>query len=363
MQILLATVAAYLIGSVSFAVVVSAAMGLADPRSYGSKNPGATNVLRSGNKKAAILTLVGDAFKGWLAVWLVKRFGIGGEIGVALAAIAVFLGHLYPVFFRFQGGKGVATAAGVLLAVHPALGLATALTWLIVAFFFRYSSLAALVAAVFAPIFDVFLFGTHDNPVAWAVLAMSVLLIWRHRSNISKLLAGEESRIGQKKKRARDSCGRGARRRPAARCVRGGVPRGTRRRRAHRETSNRGATGAPARLRCARALRAPSTSASGRRSIGACGLACDAPVRASVAEVVEIERRIGHFLAQQCDRALQIVALRAGHAHRVALDARLHLDLAVLHDAHDFFARSPDTPFLIVTTCLTLSPPIFSILP
>lgn len=200
MQILLATVAAYLIGSVSFAVVVSAAMGLADPRSYGSKNPGATNVLRSGNKKAAILTLVGDAFKGWLAVWLVKRFGIGGEIGVALAAIAVFLGHLYPVFFRFQGGKGVATAAGVLLAVHPVLGLATALTWLIVAFFFGYSSLAALVAAVFAPIFDVFLFGTRDNPVAWAVLAMSVLLIWRHRSNISKLLAGEESRIGQKKK-------------------------------------------------------------------------------------------------------------------------------------------------------------------
>ncbi|AIO65624.1 glycerol-3-phosphate 1-O-acyltransferase PlsY [Burkholderia oklahomensis] len=199
MQILLATVAAYLIGSVSFAVVVSAAMGLADPRSYGSKNPGATNVLRSGNKKAAIFTLVGDAFKGWLAVWLVKRFGIGGEIGVALSAIAVFLGHLFPVFFRFQGGKGVATAAGVLLAVHPVLGLATALTWVIVAFFFRYSSLAALVAAVFAPVFDVFLFGTRNNPVAWAVLAMSVLLIWRHRSNISKLLAGEESRIGQKK--------------------------------------------------------------------------------------------------------------------------------------------------------------------
>ena len=199
MQILLVTLAAYLIGSVSFAVVVSAAMGLADPRSYGSKNPGATNVLRSGNKKAAILTLVGDAFKGWLAVWLVKRFGFG-DVAVAWAAIAVFLGHLYPVFFRFQGGKGVATAAGVLLAVHPVLGLATALTWLIVAFFFRYSSLAALVAAVFAPVFDVFLFGTHDNPVAWAVLAMSVLLVWRHRSNISKLLAGQESRIGDKKK-------------------------------------------------------------------------------------------------------------------------------------------------------------------
>lgn len=174
-------------------------MGLADPRSYGSKNPGATNVLRSGNKKAAILTLVGDAFKGWLAVWLVKRFGFG-DVAVAWAAIAVFLGHLYPVFFRFQGGKGVATAAGVLLAVHPVLGLATALTWLIVAFFFRYSSLAALVAAVFAPVFDVFLFGTHGNPVAWAVLAMSVLLVWRHRSNISKLLAGQESRIGDKKK-------------------------------------------------------------------------------------------------------------------------------------------------------------------
>lgn len=199
MQILLVTLAAYLIGSVSFAVVVSAAMGLADPRSYGSKNPGATNVLRSGNKKAAILTLVGDAFKGWLAVWLVKRFGFG-DIAVAWAAIAVFLGHLYPVFFRFQGGKGVATAAGVLLAVHPVLGIATALTWLIVAFFFRYSSLAALVAAVFAPVFDVFLFGTHGNPVAWAVLAMSVLLVWRHRSNISKLLAGQESRIGDKKK-------------------------------------------------------------------------------------------------------------------------------------------------------------------
>ena len=199
MQILLVTLAAYLIGSVSFAVVVSAAMGLADPRSYGSKNPGATNVLRSCNKKAAILTLVGDAFKGWLAVWLVKRFGFG-DVAVAWAAIAVFLGHLYPVFFRFQGGKGVATAAGVLLAVHPVLGLATALTWLIVAFFFRYSSLAALVAAVFAPVFDVFLFGTHGNPVACAVLAMSVLLVCRHRSNISKLLAGQESRIGDKKK-------------------------------------------------------------------------------------------------------------------------------------------------------------------
>ncbi|MBU9125845.1 glycerol-3-phosphate 1-O-acyltransferase PlsY [Burkholderia multivorans] len=201
MQILLAALVAYLIGSVSFAVIVSAAMGLADPRSYGSKNPGATNVLRSGNKKAAILTLIGDAFKGWIAVWLARRYGLP-DAAIAWVAIAVFIGHLYPVFFRFQGGKGVATAAGVLLAVHPVLGLATALTWLIIAFFFRYSSLAALVAAVFAPLFDVFLFGTNHNPIAWAVLAMSVLLVWRHRGNIAKLLAGEESRIGDKKKAA-----------------------------------------------------------------------------------------------------------------------------------------------------------------
>ncbi|WP_186258039.1 glycerol-3-phosphate 1-O-acyltransferase PlsY [Burkholderia gladioli] len=207
MQILIATIVAYLIGSVSFAVVVSALMGLADPRSYGSKNPGATNVLRSGNKKAAVLTLLGDAFKGWLAVWLVRHFAIGGEIGVALAAIAVFLGHLYPIFFRFQGGKGVATAAGVLLAISPALGIATLLSWLVIAFCFRYSSFAALVAAVFAPIFDVWLFGTRDNPVAWAVLAMSLLLIWRHRANISKLLKGQESRIGDKKKPVEPSSG------------------------------------------------------------------------------------------------------------------------------------------------------------
>ena len=185
MEILVAAVLAYLIGSISFAVVVSAAMGLADPRSYGSKNPGATNVLRSGNKVAAVLTLAGDAFKGWLAVWLAAhvgpRYGLDDN-AVAAVALAVFLGHLYPVFFRFKGGKGVATAAGVLLAINPVLGLATVLTWLIVAFFFRYSSLAALVAAVFAPLFDVFLFG--PNVVAWAVFAMSALLIWRHRGNI-----------------------------------------------------------------------------------------------------------------------------------------------------------------------------------
>jgi glycerol-3-phosphate acyltransferase PlsY len=197
MNNLIVAVVAYLIGSISFAVIVSSAMGLADPRSYGSGNPGATNVLRSGNKLAAILTLLGDAFKGWFAVWLAGHFGFGPS-GVALAAIAVFLGHLYPVFFRFQGGKGVATAAGVLLAIHPLLGGATLLTWLIIAFFFRYSSLAALVAAVFAPLFDVFLFG--PSRISLAVAAMSALLIWRHRGNISKLMAGTESRIGDKKR-------------------------------------------------------------------------------------------------------------------------------------------------------------------
>ncbi|WP_323071654.1 glycerol-3-phosphate 1-O-acyltransferase PlsY [Mycetohabitans endofungorum] len=197
---LLVAVAAYLIGSISFAVIVSAAMGLSDPRTYGSKNPGATNVLRSGNKAAAVLTLLGDAFKGWLAVWLVKYVGAAyglDAFSVALASIAVFLGHLYPVFFRFKGGKGVATAAGVLLGIDPVLGIATAATWLIIAFFFRYSSLAALISALFAPLFDLFMFG--GNPIAGAIIAMSVLLVWRHRANISKLLAGQESRIGDKK--------------------------------------------------------------------------------------------------------------------------------------------------------------------
>jgi len=203
MQNLIVAVVAYLIGSVSFAVIVSSVMGLADPRSYGSKNPGATNVLRSGNKTAAILTLIGDAFKGWLAVWLVSHFGARyglDDTAIALAAIAAFLGHLYPVFFRFKGGKGVATAAGVLLAINPVLGIATLLTWLIVAFFTRYSSLAALAAAVFAPLFDGFLFGA--NIIALSIVVMSSLLIWRHRGNIAKLMAGQESRIGDKKKAA-----------------------------------------------------------------------------------------------------------------------------------------------------------------
>lgn len=194
-------VAAYLIGSISFAVVVSRAMGLADPRTYGSGNPGATNVLRSGNKKAAIFTLLGDAAKGWFAVWLAQRlapqFSVG-DTGIALVTVAVFLGHLYPVFHRFVGGKGVATAAGVLLALNPWLGLATLATWIIIAGFFRYSSLAALVSALFAPFYYVLLFGF--DWIAGAIAVMSVLLIARHRANITKLLAGKESRIGEKKK-------------------------------------------------------------------------------------------------------------------------------------------------------------------
>jgi len=197
---LVAIVAAYLIGSISFAVVVSRVMGLADPRSYGSKNPGATNVLRSGNKTAALLTLLGDGAKGWLAVFLARQFApqFGfGDGTIALVALAAFVGHLFPVFHRFIGGKGVATAAGVLLALSPWLGLATLLTWLIIAFFFRYSSLAAIVSAVFAPLWYLLLFGFDE--IAAAVLVMSGLLLWRHRANIGNLLAGKESRIGQKK--------------------------------------------------------------------------------------------------------------------------------------------------------------------
>ncbi|SCU77103.1 Glycerol-3-phosphate acyltransferase [Cupriavidus necator] len=198
---LLFALAAYLIGSVSFAVVVSKLMGLPDPHSYGSGNPGATNVLRTGNKKAAILTLIGDALKGWLAVWLAARFGPAyglNETGLAMVALAVFLGHLFPVYHRFAGGKGVATAAGILLAIDPILGLGTLAAWLIIAFFFRYSSLAALVAAIFAPFFHVLMNGV--DVMTGAIFVISVLLIARHRQNIAKLLAGKESRIGEKKK-------------------------------------------------------------------------------------------------------------------------------------------------------------------
>jgi glycerol-3-phosphate acyltransferase PlsY len=203
MTTILLAIAAYLIGSISFAVVVSKAYGLSDPRTYGSGNPGATNVLRSGNKGAAIWTLVGDAFKGWLAVWLAIRYA--GQLGIgdgtiALVAIAVFIGHLWPVFFRFQGGKGVATALGVLLALDVWLGLATLATWLVVAYAFRYSSLAALLASVFAPFYYGLLFGVE--PQLFAVLAMSGLLVWRHAKNIGNLMAGKESRIGSKSKGA-----------------------------------------------------------------------------------------------------------------------------------------------------------------
>ncbi len=197
---LMAVVAAYLVGSLSFAVVVSRVMGLADPRTYGSKNPGATNVLRSGNRPAAVLTLLGDALKGWLAVWAVQRFGgtAGiGEGGVALAGVAVFLGHLYPIFFGFKGGKGVATAAGVILAFNPWLGLATGVTWLIIAFFFRYASLASLVAAVFAAFYSAFGWGFDVQFLAICVIAGFV--VYRHRGNIAHLMTGTERRIGDAK--------------------------------------------------------------------------------------------------------------------------------------------------------------------
>ena len=201
----LATLAAYLIGSLSFAVIVSRAMGLSDPRTYGSGNPGATNVLRSGSKAAAVVTLLLDAAKGWLPVMLVKWFGPAYDLGEgtqALVGVAAFLGHLWPVFFRFQGGKGVATAAGVLLAFEPWLGVAALASWLIIAIFFRYSSLASIVAGVFAPTYYWLGSGlgwTASGAKALAMTAMALLLIWRHRENIRRLLAGTESRLGAKK--------------------------------------------------------------------------------------------------------------------------------------------------------------------
>ncbi|HSI56675.1 MAG TPA: glycerol-3-phosphate 1-O-acyltransferase PlsY [Ideonella sp.] len=196
---LLVVLIAYAIGSLSFAVLISRAMGLADPRSYGSGNPGATNVLRSGNKAAAVLTLVLDALKGYLPVFaamlLAPRYG-WGETTIAFVGLAAFVGHLWPVFFRFRGGKGVATAAGVLLALNPVLGAATLATWLIVAFFFRYSSLASIVAAAFAPFYELLIWGA--SPMVLAISVMSLLLIWRHEANIRKLMAGTESKLGRK---------------------------------------------------------------------------------------------------------------------------------------------------------------------
>jgi glycerol-3-phosphate acyltransferase PlsY len=197
----LALLVGYLIGSLSFAVIVSRVLRLEDPRTYGSRNPGATNVLRSGSKAAAILTLALDALKGTaavlLAAWLGRRYAITGDAldwSPALAGLGAFLGHLWPVYFRFKGGKGVATAAGVLVGLNPWLGLATLATWIIIAAFFRYSSLASLVAAVFAPFYQLLIWGA--GPEAAIITVMSLLLVWRHTANMSRLLAGTEGRLG-----------------------------------------------------------------------------------------------------------------------------------------------------------------------
>ena len=199
LNLIVALVSAYLIGSLSFAVIVSRLFGLADPRSYGSKNPGATNVLRSGNKPAALLTLAFDVLKGYVPVLLVlvygPRFGLG-ESAAAFAGLAAFVGHLWPVFFRFRGGKGVATAAGVLMAINPGLGLATLLSFAVIVAFSRYVSLASVVAAAFAPFYQALIWGVE--PALLAIAVMSLLLIWRHEGNIRKLLAGTENKLGQK---------------------------------------------------------------------------------------------------------------------------------------------------------------------
>jgi len=198
MMTLVFVVLAYVLGSVSFAVLMSKVYGLADPRTYGSGNPGATNVLRSGKKAAAILTLLGDSAKGWLAVFLAMHYALGDvPLVVALVALAVFLGHLFPVFLKFKGGKGVATALGVLLALNVWMGLGALAVWLLMAVVFRYSSLSALLAAISAPIYAVLLGLPHEW--IWASAIMSLLLIWRHTSNIQNLLAGKETKIGGKK--------------------------------------------------------------------------------------------------------------------------------------------------------------------
>ena len=197
MQTALAILAAYLLGSVPFAMISSKIFGLADPRSYGSGNPGATNVLRSGNKKAALLTLIGDALKGWVAVFVAQRMGLSDNV-IGLVALAVFLGHLYPIFLKFKGGKGVATAAGVLLALDPVLGLAVLGTWLATAYISRYSSLAAVLAAAVAPFFAALMHGASNLVIIVGVIGMA--LIGKHWQNIQRLLAGQESKIGGKKK-------------------------------------------------------------------------------------------------------------------------------------------------------------------
>jgi glycerol-3-phosphate acyltransferase PlsY len=211
---LLVIPAAYLIGSISFAVVVSKCMHLPDPHSYGSGNPGATNVLRTGNKLAAVLTLIGDALKGYFAVMLARILLGDASLSSTLnswslcgVVVAVFLGHLFPIFHGFKGGKGVATACGILFGINWILGLATLGTWIIVATFMRYSSLAALAAAVFGPIYFTFLFGLQ--PMAFALALVCALLIWRHRSNIQNLMNGTESRIGSKKKAEAEQLSKG----------------------------------------------------------------------------------------------------------------------------------------------------------
>lgn len=196
MTAFLAAVAAYLVGSLPFAVIVSRAMGLPDPRSFGSGNPGATNVLRSGSKVAAVLTLAGDALKGWLPVWASLRLGLD-ETVVAVVAVAAFLGHVFSVWLRFKGGKGVATAAGVILALDWRVGLAALAAWLAVVVASRFSSLGAIVAAVVAPAAVYWLRG--PGAILAATVAMCAVLVWRHEANIRKLLRGEESRIGEKK--------------------------------------------------------------------------------------------------------------------------------------------------------------------
>ena len=192
MFIALAAVAGYLLGSISFAVVVSTLMRLPDPRSYGSKNPGATNVLRTGNKVAAVLTLAGDALKGFVAVLLALLYL---PESAAFVGVAAFVGHLYPVFHRFAGGKGVATAAGVVFALHWPLGLALGAVWLAMAVGFRISSLAALTTAALLPPGAFYVFG--NSPLAWASIAIALLLFWRHRTNIRQLLEGRETTIGR----------------------------------------------------------------------------------------------------------------------------------------------------------------------
>lgn len=198
MGAIVSAVVAYLIGSISFAVIVSRIFALPDPRSYGSGNPGATNVLRTGRKAAAALTLLGDAAKGWLAVFFAQHFADAGvnEIAMATAAVGVVVGHMFPVFFRFQGGKGVSTALGALLAINFYLAAGAVATWLIFAAFFRYSSLAALAAALFAPFFALILFNA-GHPYFWSMAMIAVLLFWRHKTNIQNLLAGKESRFGR----------------------------------------------------------------------------------------------------------------------------------------------------------------------